>query len=133
MNVIQSQWDDDDEILLERTTPLDKDIRAAQRPNIWLSLGKAIFQGFCKPKRNDLKEEADDDESSEVNLPGDELSSPRLSTITTLVSRPPSYANSAQSILEIWVAACVLIGWTIRVLQYKDPSFALTTAVAPQF
>jgi hypothetical protein len=93
----------------------------------WLSLGISILQGFCKPRRNAFASDEDSDEDDDDT---------GLASITTLVTRQhsPNYLNyyfygSTQSILEIWVAACVLLGWTIRFLQYKDSSLALTTAV----
>lgn len=112
-------------------------ISTNQRKNIWLSLGRSIFQGFCKPMRNDFT--SDDDEEENDRDGNDHFASSGFSNITTLVTRQPSpnyydyYYGSTQSMLELWVAACVLLGWTIRVLQYKDTSLALTTAVANKF
>jgi hypothetical protein len=104
-------------------TELDDQAPTNSRKNNWLSLGMSILQGFCKPKRNAFTSDDDSDEDDDDT---------GLSSITTLVTRQHSnyyVYGSAQSILEIWVAACMLLGWTIRVLQYKDTSLALTTAV----
>lgn len=108
------------------------------RKNLWWSLDKSIFQGFCKPKRNaftnDYDEEGEEDANEEWN---DHFSASSVyPSITTLMTRQHSasyHYGSTQSILEIWIAACVLLGWTIRVLQYKDTSLALTTVAANKF
>ena len=113
----------------------------AQRPNnarknIWWSLGKSIVQGFCKPKRNVFTTDDIDDDERDDREWSDFSEASTFPSITTLVTRqhsPNYYYGSTQSILEIWIAACVLLGWTIRVLQYKDTTLALSTAVANKF